>query len=275
MGLFRRPPALLGHTKATRMSTNTLRETASEALQAKAARDQQQREDEAREAVAAPGDAAAAAEAEALERDRAMAAAVEDGIREQTAITFGTLLPSPTFAAQQCLGQERGKVFSIGRITGTVISTERKQTMFGGKLLESVALLGDFHAKSEHLAGILHGSMLFLTNTYSQQIERALANSRETGEMVAIDVDVGFESTGKATTPYAWVITHYLSGAPSRAVRELLAPRKKWSPGAPALPSAPPRDLLENLSGKVIDATATEIEPIQDEVDRVLAGTRA
>jgi hypothetical protein len=204
-----------------------------------------------------PGSAAEAAEAEA--QAAAEAAAEDIAIREQTAITFGSLLPSPTWAAAESLGKARGVQTSLGRIRGTVIGTERKSTMFGGKILESIALLGDFHAIARlREAEVLHGSMLFLTNTYSQQIERALAHSADTGEVVAIDVDVGFETTGKSPVSYAWTITHYLNGGPSRAIRELLAPRRPRGPGGAPLVAMLTRE-------------APGVRPIQEEVDRILA----
>lgn len=178
---------------------------------------------EERAAAELPGTAAELATIEA----QRIAEAMEGGLKEQTAITFGSLLPHPTFAAEQSLGKPRGQTIRLGRVMGTAVSTERKQTMFGGKLLESIALIGDFHAVSELRPGeILHGSMLFLTNTYSQQIERALKESAETGEAAVIDVDVGLETTGKSPVSYAWTIHHWLTGMPSRAIRDLLTPRK-------------------------------------------------
>lgn len=52
--------------------------------------------------------------------DEAVAEALEAGLKESTAITFGSLLPTPTWAASESLGKARGLAYRLGRITGTV-----------------------------------------------------------------------------------------------------------------------------------------------------------
>lgn len=194
--------------------------------------------------------------------DEAVAEALEAGLKESTAITFGSLLPTPTWAASESLGKARGLAYRLGRITGTVTGTERKQTMFGGKLLESIALLGDFYAIAElREKEIIHGTMLFLTNGFSGQIEKALSRSADTGEVVSIELEAGFETTGKSPVSYAWTIHHYLNGGtPSKALRDLLTPRsaRRGKPPVPALTMDP---------GPVLPG----ILPIQKEIDAILA----
>ena len=228
-----------------------MREAADEALakkaaEAEAARQAAEAEELARQAAEGPGAAAEAATAEA--QVEAEGLAEEIAIREATAITFGTLLPDPQWATETTLRQQKGVETALGRITGTVTRTERKSTQFGDKLLESIALIGEFHALATRRNNeIIHGSMLFLTNPYSMQIERALKDAEQTGEVIKIDVEVGFQATGKQPRTYGWTITHFLNaGRPSRALRELMAPRGTRLNGMGAVPPV----LIESASQK-------------------------
>jgi hypothetical protein len=155
-------------------------------------------------------------------------------VRVQTALTMKSFLPDETWAAQATLGKPRGGNISLGRVLGVVTGTERKETMFGGQKLESWALHGQFTALAELRGETLQASQLYLSKSFSEQIVSALAEAQATDPhaTIKIDVDVGVEPTGKQPVSYGWTVTHYLTGGPSRALREIHQPRRLSRPQA-------------------------------------------
>lgn len=179
-------------------------------------------------------EAAVMAEAEAQTADDAIA------VRVQSAITMHSFEPEHLWAAKITTGQPRGFYVSLGRLRGTVTATEDYQAMFGGKILSGIGLKGQFWGLAIlRDNAVLQAGTLFLSNVFSSQIKAALATVQrhDPAGAIRIDVDVGVEATGK-TVPYAWTITHYMSGKAREAVTALMAPRPnvgtKLIPGQPA-----------------------------------------
>jgi hypothetical protein len=172
------------------------------------------------------GDAATDAEAESQRIDEAVV-----GISYPSALTMKSFLPAgdPAWLGRTMAGQSRGAVTtSLGRIMGRVTSTEPKTTMWEGKEIKSIALHGQFRGLVTQTGQLLSSGTLFLSRTFAQEIANGLADAQQhdPGATVSVDIDVGVESTGKASPLHTWTVTHYLSGVAVRALRELQAPRR-------------------------------------------------
>jgi hypothetical protein len=170
-----------------------------------------------------------AAEAEG-EREQATDEAVI-AISYPTALTMKSFLPpgDATYLLRTMGGQQRGALhIPLGRIMGRVARTEAKETAWEGKTIPSIALHGQFRALVRASGQMMDSPTLFLSRGFAQAIANGLAEAQagDPAATVAVDIDVGVESTGKPLQIYTWTVTHYLSGVAMRALRELQAPRR-------------------------------------------------
>jgi hypothetical protein len=168
------------------------------------------------------------------------------GVTYQSALTMKNFVPAgdPAWLPREMAGQPRGaKHVMLGRIRGTVNRTVARETPWEGKILQSIELQGGFQALVTASGQLLSAASLFLSRAFAVQIETSLAEARrdDPHATIAIDVDVGVESTGK-TIAYTWTVTHYLNGQAMRALRALRQPRKLIpnGGGAPQLEHSPP-----------------------------------
>lgn len=165
-------------------------------------------------------DAATDAETESQRIDEAVV-----GISYPSALTMKSFLPpgDPAFLARTMAGQPRGAVhLNLGRIMGRATKAVPRSTMWEGKEIASIELQGQFRALVMETGQMLSSGSLFLSRGFATEIAASLTDPDAS---VALDVDVGCESTGK-TIAYTWTVTHYLSGVAVRALRELQAPRR-------------------------------------------------
>ena len=185
-----------------------------------------------------------------LAEDQAGTAQQDDetvvGVTYQSALTMKNFTPvgDPGFLVREMAGQARGaKHIALGRIRGTVKAAIDRETMWEGKVIPSIELQGGFDALVHASGKLLSAASLFISRAFAVQIQTSLAETRLTdpNATIAIDIDVGVESTGK-TIAYTWTVTHYLNGQAMRALRALRQPRKLIpnGGGTPQLEHSPP-----------------------------------
>lgn len=232
-------------TGAAEGPSQTMRDVADEALRRRAAA-------EAGGAIpptpGAPGGAApgvpteaeqaaieeAAALAQAMDDWNAEAAMVDEAIAVslEEAMTFKSFVPTVEFPALQTLGKPAGWKLEVGRIRGIINRTERITTPYGG----SIALLGLFLGVShvpEMVGKVLNTRRLFLNRVSSESIDNSLTSARrqDPRAVIRLDIEIGLRALGKPQMPYTWTTDHYLTGAATRAIRELQAPRRLTGAG--------------------------------------------
>lgn len=179
---------------------------------------------------------AAMAEAAALSEDNAVATTVQE------ALAMRHMLREPTQAAKETLGRPRGERKALGRIMGRVSGSEKISAMFEGKQLDSTALIGQFMAVvTERDNEIIQARRLFLSRAFSEAIASALATAQrnDPAAIVHVNIDVGWNSTGKSPVSYEWTISYLQDGIAIRAMRDaLMRPRKLAGATTPRIEAA-------------------------------------
>lgn len=178
--------------------------------------------------------AEAAALAKAMDDWNAEATMVDEAIAVslEEAMTFKSFVPAIEFPALQTLGKPAGWRMEVGRIRGIINRTERIATLYG----QSIALMGLFLGISHvpEMAGkVINTRRLFLNRVSAESIDNALISARRSDPhaVIRLDIEIGLRALGKPQMPYTWTTDHYLTGAATRAIRELQAPRRLTAAG--------------------------------------------
>lgn len=187
-----------------------------------------------------PGDDATVAAIDAADAEAVAASAPAEepdvtapddfGQRIRRVITTRDFLPGGDieWPRRNVAPAERGTRFILGTLRGSVISTERKRTMYqrgteAAKELESVWLNGDFEAVLRGTGEVISAPTAILPKAFGYIIESALAGLDPADKAeLKIDCDIGLESTAR-TIPYEWVVIYYREGKAQKAMREIRA----------------------------------------------------
>lgn len=211
----------------------------------------------------------------------------DEGVRARRAFMLKNLLPDQNWIAGNVQTQPVGFQVIIGRVWGRCRRTERKTNEYQGKMLESIALFGEFEYESNVTDQIGSTTVAYLPMQYAEKV--AAAFSDQPGlKSVLVDCDIGLEKTAKPPPiNYEWVVVAFREGEEMGLLRALRNSRvskgaSKLRPVASgerlslAAPPIPPRHEERAALAEAPRTGLDEGPPLTDElaagVGRVLHG---